>query len=180
MFGNPPNHFLRDFEDMFGQFLKCFSQLFEDTGNLEKCNPSNAKPLFLSIRWQSFSSCFHTFFKTSSRTGILSIFDRILVILGLHLETFASTFGSHFFRSQKSQKSFFEPAPGLRLSATPPGEGGNWQTSRRHLGGGHLGGIWEARCQRRPGGGSGGKCAQTTIFSINSGASGRFACMRAQ
>ena len=134
MFGNPPNHFLRDFDDILGQFLKCFPQLFEDTGNLEKCNPSNAKPLFLSIQWQGFSSFFHTFFKTSSRAGILSIFNRILVIWGLHFETFASTFGSHFFRSQKSQKVFSGPDPGLRLSWTPPGEGGNWET---------FGGIWE-------------------------------------
>ena len=97
----------------------------EETGNLEKRNLSNAKPLFLSIQRQGFASFFLAFFKTSSRAGILSIFDRILVILGLHLETFGSTFGGHLFRSQKSQKGFLVCAPGGRLSATPPGEGGN-------------------------------------------------------
>ena len=35
MFGNPPNHFLRDFEDMLRQFLKRFSQLFEDVNITE-------------------------------------------------------------------------------------------------------------------------------------------------
>ena len=130
-----------DFEDFLGQFMKCFSNLFEDTGNLEKCNLSKAKPLFLSIRWESFSSCFHAFSKTSSRAGILSIFYRILVIWGLHFETFASTFGSHFFRSQKSQNVFFGPAPGSRPSWTPPGEGGN----RRP--GSDLGGIWSKNNQ---------------------------------
>ena len=93
--------------DILRQILEKFSQLLEDVGNLEKCNPSNAKPLFLSIQRQGFSSFFPAFFKTSSRAGILSIFDRFLVIWGLHLETFGSTFGCHFFRSQKSQNMFF-------------------------------------------------------------------------
>ena len=64
------------------------------------------------------------------------------------METFGSTFGGHFFRSQKSQNVFLVPAPGLGLSATPPGEGGNL----------------EARCQRRPGGGSEGKCTKTILL----------------
>ena len=152
-------------------FLEKFSKLFEDTGNLEKCNPSNAKPLFCSIQRQGFSSFFHAFSKTSSRTGILSNFDRILAIWGLHLETFGRTFGDHFFRSQKSQKGFFEPAPGARLSWTPAGEGGNWETFGRH-----LGGIWA----------KGGPeedlkeiVPKHVWLSVESGARDRFACTRA-
>ena len=150
--GNPANQFLKDFWVILSQFLAWFSQLFEETGNLEKCNPSHAKPLFLSIQRQGFSSFFHAFSKTSSRTGILSNFDRILAIWALHLETFGSTFGGHFFRSQKSQKVFFVSDPGSGLSWTHPGEGGNWEASGRHLG------------QRRPGRGSEGNCAKTCVF----------------
>ncbi len=129
VFGKPPNHCLRDLWVMLRQFLKYFSQLFEDSGNLEKCNPYHAKPLFLSVQRQGFSSFFLAFSKTSSRTGILSNFDRILAIWGLHLETFGCTFGGHFFRSQKSQNIFWVCAPGAGLSWTPPGEGGNWEAS---------------------------------------------------
>ena len=129
--GNPANQFLKDFGVILRQFLEWLSQLFEETGNLEKCNPSNAKSLFLSIQRQGFSSFFHAFSKTSSRAGILSNFDRILAIWGLHLETFGCTFGGHFFSSQKSKKKFWGSDPGARLSLTHPGEGGNW----RHLGG---------------------------------------------
>ena len=156
---------------MLSQFLEQFSQLFEETGNLEKCNLSNAKPLFLSIQRQGVSLFFHQFFKTSSRASMLSMFYRFLAIWGLHLETFGSTFGGHFFRSQKSEKIFLGCAPGLRLSWTPPGEGGNWGTFGRH-----LGGIWA----------KGGPeedlkeiVPKHMCFSVESGASDRFACTRA-
>ena len=86
----------------------------------------------MSIQKQGFSSFFQAFFKRGSRISILSIFDRILIIFGLHLETFASTFEGHFFRSQKSQNVFLGSGPGAGLSWTHPGEGGNWVTSGRH------------------------------------------------
>ena len=68
------------------------------------------------------------------------------------METFASFFEGHFFRSQKSENVFLGFAPGLRLSWTPPGEGGNWEASGRHLG------------ERRPGRGSEGNWAKTYVF----------------
>ena len=72
---------------------------------------------------------FGTCSTVSSRIHILSIFDRILIILGLHLETFASTFDGHIFRSQKTEMSFLGCAPGSWLSWTPLGEGRNWEAS---------------------------------------------------
>ena len=56
--GNPPNHFLKDFGVILSQFLEEFSKLFEETGNLEKCNLSHAKPLFLSILIMTFPRIF--------------------------------------------------------------------------------------------------------------------------
>ena len=85
--GNPPDHFLKDFGVILSQFLEQFSKVFEETENLEKCNPYNAKPLFLSIQRQGFSSFFQAFFKRGSRISILSIFDRILIILGTFLRS---------------------------------------------------------------------------------------------
>ena len=105
--GNPPNRFLKDCWVILSQFLEWFSQLFEETGNLEKCNLSHAKPLFFSIQRQGFSSFFHAFSKTSSRAGILSNFDRILAIWGLHLETFGCTFGGHFSGHKKVKRVFW-------------------------------------------------------------------------
>ena len=93
---------------------------------------------------------FGTCFTVSSRIHILSIFYRILSVLGLHFGTLGSTFWGLFFRSQKMQNVFLQCAPGWRPSSTPPGEGGNWEESGRHLGGiweasgRHLGGTWEA------------------------------------
>ena len=72
---------------------------------------------------------FQAFFKRGSRIGILSNFDRFLVIWGLHLETLGSTFEGHFFRSQKSQNVSLGSDPGSGLSWTHPGEGGNWEAS---------------------------------------------------
>jgi len=68
-------------------------------------------------------------------------------------------FWGHVFRSQKSQNIVLVSAPGARPSVTNLREGGNWEASGRH-----LRGIWGARGQRRPGGGSGGKCAKTIVF----------------
>ena len=77
------------------------------------------------------------------------------------METFGSTFGGHVFRSQKSQKSFLVCAPGGRLSATPPGEGGN-------LGGqGAKEGLEVELKENVP---------KPSGFSVKSGASDRFAC----
>ena len=90
----------------------------------KKCNPLCKTDDFEFLGTGLFV-LFNTLFDTSSRAGILSNFDRILAIWGLHLETFGCTFGGHFFRSQKSQNVFLVCAPGLRLSWTPPGEGGN-------------------------------------------------------
>ena len=92
---------------------------------------------------------FGTCFTVSSRIHILSIFYRILSVLGLHFGTLGTTFWGLFFRSRKTPGSFLQLAPELRPSSTPPGEGGNWETSGRHLGdiwetsGRHLGNIWE-------------------------------------
>ena len=83
---------------------------------------------------------FGTCCTVSSKTHILSIFYRILAVLGLHFDTLGPTCWGLFFRSEKYQII----APGGRPSWTPPGEGGNWEvweTSGRHLGG--LGSIWE-------------------------------------
>ena len=77
---------------------------------------------------------FDSFITVSSRINILSIFYRILSALGLHFGTLGTTFGGHFFRSQKMQKLFLVSAPELRPSSTPPGEGGNWEAPGRHLG----------------------------------------------
>ena len=93
---------------------------------------------------------FDTCFTVSSRIHILSTFYRILSVLGLHFGTLGTTFWGLFFRSRKMPEVLLVSAPGSRPSSTPPGEGGNWETSGRHLGGiweasgRHLGGIWEA------------------------------------
>ena len=78
---------------------------------------------------------FGTCFTVSSRIHILSICYRILSVLGLHFETLGPTFWGLFFRSRTTQKIFLPCAPESGPSSTPPGEGGNWEASRRHLGG---------------------------------------------
>ena len=75
---------------------------------------------------------FGTCFTVSSRIHILSIFYRILSVLGLHFGTLGTTFGGHFFRSRKTPEVFLPCAPGGRPSSTPQGEGGNWEASGRH------------------------------------------------
>ena len=99
---------------------------------------------------------FGTCFTVSSRIHILSIFYRILSVLGLHFGTLGTTFEGLFFRSRKMPGAFFGSAPEAGASSTPQGEGGNWEASGtfgKHLGGireaweasgTHLGGIWEA------------------------------------
>ena len=77
---------------------------------------------------------FGTCFTVSSRTHSLSTFCRILSVLGLHFGTLGTTFGDHFFRSQKMPVSVLHCAPGARPSSTPPGEGGNWEVSGIYLG----------------------------------------------
>ena len=104
--------------------------------------------------WEFLRACIFTIFDTcftvSSRVHILSSFYRILSVLGRHFGTLGTTFGGLFFRSPKTQKIFFLSAPEGRPSSTPPGEGGNWEASGRHLGGiweasgRHLGNIWDA------------------------------------
>ena len=87
---------------------------------------------FLRVRiFMIFGTCF----TVSSRIHILSIFHRILSVLELHFGTLGTTFWGLFFRSRKTPGSFLHCAPGWRPSWTPPGEGGNWEASRRHLGG---------------------------------------------
>ena len=66
-----------------------------------------------------------TCFTVSSRIYILSIFYRILSVLGPHFETLGPTFWKHIFRSQKLPEIFLVSAPGATPSSTPPGEGGN-------------------------------------------------------
>ena len=118
--------------------------------------PLQCETTVLSIQKQCFSSFFQAFFKTSFRTGILSNFDRFLVIWGLHLETLGSTFEGHFFRSQKNQKGFFRTRSWggaiLDTSGRRGKLGGIWETFGRHLG------------QRRPGRGSEGNCTKTYVF----------------
>ena len=66
---------------------------------------------------------------------MLSTFYRILTVLGIHFGSLGPTFWGLFFRSQKMPEVLLHCAPGGRPSSTPPGEGGNWEASRRHLGG---------------------------------------------
>ena len=68
---------------------------------------------------------FGTFFTVSSRVHILSIFYRILSVLGLHFGTLGTTFGDHFLKSKQYQIICLPYAPELRPSSTPRGEGGN-------------------------------------------------------
>ena len=128
------------FNGLFGhlrQFLEYVSQLFEDTENLEKCNRSNAQPLFLSFQRQWFSSFVHAFFKTSSKTAMcFQIVDRFLAIWGLHLETFGTTFCGHVLRSQKSRTVFVGLRAWGQAICDPSGRRGELT--------GHLGDIWEA------------------------------------
>ena len=88
---------------------------------------------------------FGTCFTVSSRIHILSIFYRILSVLGLHFGTLGTTFWRHIFRSLKTPGSFLHCAPGAAASSTPPGEGGNWEASRRQ---GARGGPEEAGIEK--------------------------------
>ena len=56
-FRRTPDHFLMDCRFILKRFLTYFPQLFESVGNLGKCNPSNAKPLFFNI-WGMFFTIF--------------------------------------------------------------------------------------------------------------------------
>ena len=93
---------------------------------------------------------FDTCVRVHSRVPVFLIFYRIFMILALHLGTLGTTFRDHFFRSKKYQIIVLHSHPEAGPSSTPPGEGGNWEASGRHLGdiwetsGRHLGDIWKA------------------------------------
>ena len=80
---------------------------------------------------------FGTCFTVNSKIYILSFLYQILLFLGLHFGTLGTTFEGLFFRSRKTPGSFLHCAPGAEASSIPPGEGGNWEASGRHLGGIH-------------------------------------------
>ena len=63
VFRRTPDHFLMDVRFILKCFLIYFPQLFEGVGNLGKCTPSNAKPLFLSIWGHVFHDCLTHFSK---------------------------------------------------------------------------------------------------------------------
>ena len=137
----------------FSWFFVQFSLHFETFfGNFWRCwKPWKMKPLPReNTIWEFLRAymfvIFGTFFTVSSRVHILSIFYRILLVWELHLGTLGTTFEGLFFRSRKTPGSFLHCAPEGRPSATPRGEGGNWETPGKHLGdicetsGRHLGG----------------------------------------
>ena len=103
---------------------------------------------------------FSTCFTVNSKSHILSIFHRILSVLGLHFGTLGTTFWGLVFRSKKMQKIFLGCAPGSRPSSTPRGEGGNWEASGRH-----LGGIRGLRDTGGPGINFHETCSKTGVFS---------------
>ena len=70
-----PDHLLIDFILILKRFLMYFPQLFEGVGNLGKCNPSNAKPLFLS----TWGHIFHDFLTHFSRQFLEPAFYKLLI-----------------------------------------------------------------------------------------------------
>ena len=74
VFSRTPDHFLMDFRFILKRFLTYFPQLFRGVGNLGKCNPSNAKPLFLSI----WGHGFHDFLTHCSRQFLEPAFYHVL------------------------------------------------------------------------------------------------------
>ena len=123
---------------------------------------------------------FGTCFTVSSRINILSIFHRILSVLGLHFGTMGTTFGGHFSGLKNMEMPFYiallsrgHLRPLREKGGTGRHLGGIWETSGRHLrglgdiweasgrSGKHLGGIWEA--SRRHLGGKGPEEAQRRL-----------------
>ena len=72
-----PDHFLMDFRFILKRFLTYFPQLFEGVGNLGKCNPSNAKPLFLNI----WGHVVHDLFIHFSKQFLEPVFYHFLIDL---------------------------------------------------------------------------------------------------
>ena len=87
---------------------------------------------------QVLEPAFYHFFIDFQSFGV-SIWRPLALLLG------------SLFRVTKNQISFLGSAPGPGLSAIPPGEGGNWGTSGRHLGGKvpkeAQRWIWRTMCQ---------------------------------
>ena len=77
---------------------------------------------------------FYLFFKTISRTSILSLVYRFLAMLGLHLETIGLTFGDTVFHTSKKHNEWITLDIQARAAGTHLREGGNWETSGEHLG----------------------------------------------
>ena len=132
------SEFFKGLWTTFSWFLVHSSLHFEAiVANFWRCRkPWKMKPLprentiWEFLRAHMFM-IFGTCFTVSSRIHILSIFYRILSVLGLHFGTLGTTFWGLFFRSRKMPASVLVCAPGWRPSSTPPGEGGNWETSGR-------------------------------------------------
>ena len=75
VFRRTPDHFLMDFRFILKRFLMYFPQLFEGVGNLGKCNPSNAKPLFFNI----WGHVFHDFLTHVSKQFLEPAFYHVFI-----------------------------------------------------------------------------------------------------